>query len=189
MKKGDFLSLILRSPKTIFSFQDIALLWRESDRNTIQNRLSYYIENNKLVRIRKGIYAKDRNYDPLELATKIFTPSYISFETVLAQEGIIFQYYDQIFIASYLNRTITCDNHQLTFKKIKNTVLTCKKGLIQQRNYTIASKERAFLDILYLNKHYYFDNLNPIDWEKVWDLLPIYNNQALNKRINVLKAS
>jgi len=39
---------------------------------------------------RRGIYAKDKNYDRLELANRIYTPSYISLETVLSREGIVF---------------------------------------------------------------------------------------------------
>ena len=47
----------------------------------------------------------------------------------------------------------------------------------------IASKERAFLDIMYINKDYYFDNLIGIDWDKVFKILPIYNNKRMTKKI------
>ena len=46
--------------------------------------------------------------------------------------------------------------------------------------YVIASKERAFLDMLYLYKEYHFDNLESINWEKVAEILPIYGG---NKRM------
>jgi len=39
-----------------------------------------------------------------ELAVKINTPSYISFETVLAQAGVIFQFYESVFVASHLSK-------------------------------------------------------------------------------------
>jgi len=41
--------------------------------------------------LRRGLYAKDNSYDKNELATKIYIPSYISFETVLRNAGAIFQ--------------------------------------------------------------------------------------------------
>jgi hypothetical protein len=38
----------------------------------------------------RGIYAKDKDYDKVELAGRIFTPGYVSFETVLVRSGINF---------------------------------------------------------------------------------------------------
>ena len=45
MKKGDYLTALLKSPKTIFSLQDIALLWQTSNTNTTSVRLHYYVEH------------------------------------------------------------------------------------------------------------------------------------------------
>jgi predicted transcriptional regulator of viral defense system len=53
-----------------------------------------------------------------EIATKIYKPSYISFETVLSQSGVIFQYYSQIFVASYLTREIEVDGQKYFYRKI-----------------------------------------------------------------------
>ncbi|MDA2935981.1 hypothetical protein MYX06_02080 [Patescibacteria group bacterium AH-259-L05] len=183
MKKGDYLSTILRSKKTVFSFKDIVLLWRDAGIKTAMVRVNYYTKNKDLYRIRKGLYAKDKNYDRFELATRIFTPSYISFETVLGQAGITFQYYSQIFVASYLTREITCDGQVYSFRKIKDIVLTDKSGLENEGEYLMASKERAFLDTLYLYKQYYFDNAAPLNWDKVFEILPIYNNKRMAKDV------
>jgi len=49
--------------------------------------------------------------------------------------------------------------------------------------YWIAEPERAFLDIIYLNKNYYFDNLSQINWGKCFSLVEIYKNKALKKRL------
>ncbi|MBU2564440.1 hypothetical protein KKA23_02570 [Patescibacteria group bacterium] len=182
MKKGDYLSTILRSKKTVFSFKDIVLLWGDSG-NAARVRLNYYLRNNSLYHIRQGLYAKDKDYDKRELATRIYTPAYISFETVSGFSGLTFQYYSQIFVASYLTREIEIDNQKYSFRKIKNTVLTNKAGIENRGEYLIASKERAFLDIMYINKDYYFDNLIGIDWDKVFEILPIYNNKRMMKKV------
>lgn len=92
MKKGDYLTSINRSQKTVLTINDIALIWNDSNSGAVKSRLSYYVKNGDLFRLRQGIYSKNRKYNKLELATRIFTPSYISLETVLAREGIIFQY-------------------------------------------------------------------------------------------------
>jgi predicted transcriptional regulator of viral defense system len=177
------LSKILRSKNTVFTFKDISLIWAETDRNLIKRRINYYVKTGKLYSIRKGLYAKDRNYNKFELATKIYIPSYISFETVLAQAGVIFQFYPQIFVASYLTREIEVDGQKYSFRKIKDIILTNHRGLEFKENYWVASPERAFLDLLYLNNNYHFDNLDPLNKEKIFEILPIYKNKALEKRV------
>jgi predicted transcriptional regulator of viral defense system len=184
MDKGEYIKSILKSKKTVFTVADIALIWRDSSSNSTRVRLNYYARNGQLYRIRKGLYAKDSNYDRLELATRIFTPAYVSFETVLARAGIIFQYYDRIFAASYLAREIICDKQTYEFRKIKNTVLTNPAGIDQKGEYAIATPERAFLDTIYSHVDYHFDNLTSLDWDKVFELLPMYDNRRMAKKVN-----
>lgn len=186
MKKGDYISTILRSNKTVFSFKDLILLWGDSDVNAAKARINYYVKNEDLYHIRQGLYGKDKNYNRLELATRIFTPAYISFETILAQAGMVFQYYSQIFVASYLSREIKCDNQIYVFKKIKDAILTNKAGIENKGEYLIASPERAFLDTMYINKNYYFDNLSPLDWDKTFEILPAYDNKSMASKVKQL---
>lgn len=175
---------ILRSKKSVFTFKDIMLVSEETDAGLLKRRINYYVKSGELYHIRRGIYAKDKDYNRFELATKIYTPSYIGFETVLAKEGIIFQHYDRIFIASYLTREVVCDNQFCTFKKIKDSVLTNHLGIENKDNLFISSKERAFLDTVYLNKDYHFDNLSSLDWEEVYKLIQIYKNKKMLNRVN-----
>ncbi len=182
MEKGDYILSIFRSKKTVFSFKDIVLLWGDSG-GTARVRVNYYVKNGDLYRIHQGLYAKDKNYDKFELATKIYTPAYVSFETVLGQSGITFQYYSQIFVASYLTREIIVDGHTFSYRKIKGSILTSGAGIEHKENYSIATPERAFLDVLYLNKDYYFDNLSSLNRDKVFEILPVYDNQRMTKKI------
>ena len=158
-------------------------MWREMNSNLAKKRLYRYVKNGTLLQIRKGIYAKDEEYDRMELANKIYTPSYISFETVLTREGIVFQHYDSIFAASYLSREITAGGQTYVFRKIKDRILTNSLGLADHGRYFMASKERAFLDTVYLNRNYHFDNLSGIDWNKCLDLIPLYKNTAMENRL------
>lgn len=183
MGKADILS-ILRSDKTVFSFKDILLASGENNPALLRRRISYYTTHGQLYGLRRGLYAKDKNYNKLELATKIFSPAYVSFETVLAAAGIIFQSYGQIFIASYQTKEIICDGQAYSFKKIKDNILTNNAGVEDRNNYSIAAAERAFLDVAYLNKDYHFDNLSPLDWDKVFGLLPMYDNKRMKRKIN-----
>jgi len=179
----DYLSNLLRSKNTVFTFKDVSLVWGEISAERAKERVHRYVKSGKLYAIRRGVYAKEKNYDKLELAVKIYTPSYVSFETVLAKAGIVFQFYTQIFAASYLTREITADKQAYSYRKIKDSILTNNAGVEKRNNYAIASAERAFLDVLYLNKDYHFDHLSSLDWEKVFEILPSYNNKRMEKKV------
>jgi len=181
--KGEYLEVLLRSPKTIFSLKDVSLLWGEESDEVIKKRLNKYVTAGKLIRVRRGLYAKDKDYNRFELATRINTPSYISFETVLTREGVNFQYYGNIFVASYINREITVGDQKITFVRMKDYVLTNTIGIEHKDGIATASRERAFLDRIYVSKDYHFDNLRSLDWNKVMEILPIYNNKRLEKKV------
>ncbi len=181
--KGEFLEVLLRSSKTIFSTKDAALLWAESNNAVITDRLKRYVKAGKLVRPYRGLYAKDKNYNRFELATRIYTPSYISFETVLTRAGINFQFYGNIFVASYVTRDIKAGEQNISFIRMKDYVLSNTIGIGHSDGIAIATKERAFLDRIYVSKDYHFDNLDALDWDKVFDILPIYNNRRMEKKV------
>lgn len=184
MHKGDYLQAILRSGKTVLTLKDVALLWQDQDTDAARVRLNYYVNNGDLFRIRRGLYAKSNSYEKLELATRIITPAYVSFETVLAKEGLIFQYQTQITIASYLTREMEIDGQVYCFKKIKNAVLTNSEGIVHANETSIANKERAFLDTLYINNDFHFDNPRSLDWEKVFAMLPMYGNKRMLSKVD-----
>lgn len=183
MRKSNILS-ILRSTATVFTFKELLLASAEDLPQLLKRRLSYYVHKGELYAIRRGLYAKDKQYNRLELATKILTPSYVSFETVLLEAGIIFQHHKTIFVASYQTKEIECDGTIYSFRKIKDSILMNRAGIENREYYSIASKERAFLDVLYLNKDYHFDNLAPLDFDKVFALLSIYNNKRMTKAVH-----
>ena len=175
---------ILKSDQTVFSFKDLYLRFKDVDKDKLKSKLNYYVKTGDLYHIRRGLYAKNSDYDRFELATKIFIPSYISFETVLVSAGIIFQYYSQIFVATYQSREIECDNKIYIFRRLSDTILTNFNGINIIKNYSIASKERAFLDVVYLYREYHFDNLDPLDWDIVFHILPIYQTKSIEQRVN-----
>ena len=186
IQKGSYLAAILKSDKTVFTSKDIAILWGETASPATRVRINYYVQKGELIRLRKGIYAKSGGYNKLELATRIFTPAYVSFETVLAKEGLIFQFYEKIFMASYLTREFIINDQIYTLRKVKDAVLTNPMGIEHREETSVATKERAFLDTLYINSDYQIDNLQGLNWEKVFEILPIYTNQRMKKAVNRL---
>lgn len=182
MKSKDFILRLYSLPQTVFTLKEISLLFPNALYKNLKSQVSYFVKVNKLARIRKGIYAKE-GYNPLELTNKIYTPSYISFETTLEREGIIFQHYETIFAASYLSRKVTVGGNNLVYRKIRDNILLNPKGIENKDNYFIASAERAFLDMIFLFKNYHFDNLDSLNWDEIMNLYKIYKSKALEKRV------
>jgi predicted transcriptional regulator of viral defense system len=180
---------ILSSNQTVFSIKELLLLWGKADPALLRARISYYLAKGYLYHLRRGLYAKNKDYNRFEVATKIFTPAYVSFETVLLKSGVIFQWYDRVFVASYQTRTISCDGQTYEYRRLKGAILTDTRGVAIEEHFSIATAERAFLDMSYLHKGYWFDNLSALEWDKVFELLPLYSNKRLEVRVHKLYKS
>ncbi len=182
----DILFSVYNNNKTVFRLNDIAMLIGETNFESLNKRLNYYVQKSKLLNPRKGIYAK-YGYNMLELAGLLYTPSYISLEYVLQKAGITFQFDSQTTVISYQTRKIEIQGVTLSYRKIKNEILADTSGIItDEKGISMATPERALLDALYLNSHYNFDNLNSIDVSLVFRLLPLYQSKILTKRVTKL---
>lgn len=182
MKPTDFIFKLYSLPQTVFTLKEISLMFPNTLYKNLKSQVSYFVKRGKLRRVRKGIYTKE-GYNPFELINKIYTPSYISFETVLEKGGVIFQHYETIFAASYLSRKIAAGENNLVYRKLKDNVLLNSTGIDSRENYFIASVERAFLDMIFLFKNYHFDNLDILNWDEIIKMHKIYNSRALEKRV------
>lgn len=174
------------SPNTVFTRSSLAQLYPRATQKQLTNALAYAIKVGKLLKLRRGVYAKSM-YDPRELAVKLYAPSYLSLETVLRDHGVIFQTANIIQCISYLTRSLTVDGHPLEYRKMKDRILTNPAGLTFLGGVTIANLERAFLDALSVFHNYHFDNLRPIHWDLVHALLPLYGNKTLVERVRKLE--
>lgn len=177
------IEILLRTKKTIFTIQELAFFWKINNPNTLKSKVYFLVKNKKLIPLRKGIYALTSNYDKFELAGKLKSPSYISLETILYRGGVIFQYSTDITSISNVTKTIKCGEINYVYHKLKDEILFNREGLEIFDNYYLAKLERAFLDMVYLNKNYYFDNLQPINWKQCFSLVEIYKNKAMIKRL------
>ncbi len=183
---SDFIFTIYRDTRTVFRFKDIAMLLGETNFQPLNRKLNYYVKTGKLRNPGKGIYTKT-DYNKEEMACRVYTPSYISLEYVLQKAGMVFQYDSRITLVSYLSRNVEIDNHPYTYRRIKGEIMINPAGILRNDNHVnIAIPERAFLDMLYLDRNFYFDNINPLNKELVYKILPFYYSDALIKRVNKL---
>jgi hypothetical protein len=182
-KKDNIIFEIYKTSRMVFRINDISLLMNKEKGDTMYKILNYYVKTGKLLNPRRGFYAKE-GYKPEELACLLYPPTYISLEYVLQRSGVVFQYDSAITNISYLTREIEIDNQSFRYRQIKGEILTNTTGIILNKdNINIATPERAFLDTLYINGRYYFDNLHILNRETVEKLLPIYNSQTLVKKV------
>ncbi|MFW5702779.1 MAG: hypothetical protein ACOCXP_02315 [Candidatus Dojkabacteria bacterium] len=171
---------LYKTDNTVFTVDDLAYIWEEKDDQQLWNKINYQAKIGKLKRLKRGVYSlAEREIDRLELSNKVKSPSYISFDTVLIKEGIMFQYYETIFAAANNSLEIQVQDTKLKYRKIKDEILLNKQGIMQEGNYTIATLERAYLDTLYLNKDRGLDNEARIDFDKCFTLAEIYSEKSL----------
>jgi hypothetical protein len=182
MKNIDFLFTLYQAKQTVFRLSDIVMLMPTVEPQNLSERMGYYVETGRLIKLRKGLYAKP-NYDPLELANRLFAPAYISLEYVLQRAGVLFQYDESITCISYLSRELEIDGRMYRYRKIKPELIMHPRGLLRQGAHTMATPERAFLDLMYLNTTHYFDNLQPLNRSEIMQLLPTYQNKKLEDRV------
>ena len=97
MNNQNSIEKLFKSGKTIFTTSDLALIWNIANRERLNSRIKYYLRNNRLIHIYKGIYAYGE-YTPLDIAQKLIPLSYLSLFTTSQMHGLTFQYYETVFL-------------------------------------------------------------------------------------------
>ncbi len=189
VNKIDPIISLYQCKKTVFSIQDLTLIWEINNPRYLKTKINRLIKSNKIYLIRKGFYCLEKNYDKIELANKMIVPSYFGLYSTLAQEGINFQYDSRVYSVSNQSRTIIVDQTEYVYRKIKNSALLNPRGLSFLGDKTVSSKERAIVDILYLSPDFTFDNARDVDWDLCVQLSRMYNNKRLTTQIKKLRGS
>ena len=174
---------IYQDSRTVFKIADIALLTGQNNPGALAKKLNYYVKTGKISSPRRGFYVKP-DYSSEELASKLYTPSYLSLQYTLQRAGIIFQYSENITLISYLSREVEVNGRIFTYRRAKRKVLYNWSGIAQNdQGIYQATPERAFIDLCYLEPEFYFDNPGSLNRDLVEKLLEIYSSPSLNKRV------
>lgn len=161
---------LLNQDKTTFHAADLALLWGIDNQDTLNVTLKRFVDRGILKRIHKGFYATTdlSNIDPYDLGfSYLNTYSYVSLESILVKEGIIFQEVQYITFVSSRTASFEINNMQYKARQLNDKYLLNTAGIIRAGNHFDATVERAVADMLYYNPKYYFDNTQAIDFDKV----------------------
>lgn len=181
--------LLSAAPQTVFSIDDLGVLWQMPERRKLARLVNYYVRTGRLHSVRRGVYALHEEYSPQEAAIKLFPPAYISYTTALGLHGATFQFERDIHAMARASKTIKLsDGRVYVYHQLKDEILLNREGVEKRDGYWLASLERAICDTSYLVPGFVFEHLDRVDPEKLQALVTIYKNQALRKRIQALCA-
>jgi predicted transcriptional regulator of viral defense system len=162
---------LARLGEVAFHTDDLANLWRITNKNTLYTTIKRYVEQGLLFRIHKGFYAIKRptEINPLLLGIKaLHSYAYVSTETILREEGIIQQELPTITLISGKAKRFTVAGNEYYSRKLPDAFLYQPIGITAAvGGVRKASKERAVADMLHFNARAYFDSPKHIDWKKV----------------------
>ncbi len=162
--------ILLQSEKRIFKTSDLALIWDISNRNSLLKTIERYIDRGIFFRIYKGLYSTlplDSLQD-YEIGCAIGGPfSYISAETILSKNGIMFQDVKKITLFGKKQKEIEINNKIYLCRYLNDKFLLNRIGIVDENGYAYATSERALADIRYINSKFFVDNEISIDQNKV----------------------
>jgi len=171
-----YLKQLINSNKTVFSLVDMGNIWRIENKNYLKLVANRLFRRGEIIRLSRGIYAISEKFNQNELANKLKIPSYVSLETVLQKEGVVFQdYSNTIFSVSNNSLVKKIGSKTFQYAKLGDKLLMNPAGLANVGQVKIASIERAICDRIYLSADYYFDNLRGVNLEKLSTVAKIYN--------------
>ena len=182
------LKILADSKRTVFRTKDMQGLWQESPKNTIISA-KRMVGKGLILKLAKGYYALNKEYDIYELANLIISPYYISFGSALFYWSVCFQAGNTINSVSLLNYEKKIEDKIYKYYAMKKELFFNLEGIVFKDNISIAVPERAILDSFYFGFLINIDNEEKINFtylkktslfypkvtqEKVKDFITIY---------------
>ncbi len=163
-------TLLLKQERKIFSIDDLALIWKIENRNTLRVTISRYVKEGTLIPIKRGLYstAPLDELDPFSIGTSYIKGfCYISLQTVLSLHGLINQNPQAVTLIGGRSQEFEVNGERYICRKMKPAYLYNLEGIDLKKDYAVASAERAVADMLYFNTKFHFDAEERIDWKRV----------------------
>jgi len=192
MKYLELKSKLLSYP--LFSTKELKLFLGSDFNRSLLNNLKRWENDGLIIRLRKGLYLlqidKER-VNPMVLAERIYSPSYISLEFALSYYGIIPEaVFTVTSISTKKSNFLTIPDvgyysYQTIKKKAFGGYITYVENGI---SYSLAEPEKALLDFFYLNKNimdgtdsnflsYRFSEIFVYNQKRIKELAKYYSNK------------
>lgn len=183
MNKVELLAKFNKFKKPFYTFSDLQLILGLK-KLSANKRIIDLVNQGFLIKLGRNVFVPSFwEYDPIEVASSLNQPAYISFETALYRHGILSDTDDSLItLASFLDfnkRTIA--GKLIIWSRIKKDLFW---GFEKEGNIMMATAEKALLDLLYLasygNAENSFDqyDLSKIDVKRFNKFLKGYPNQT-----------
>lgn len=183
------------SGSRVFTAQDLAVWWGYSDEDKLYELIKYYVRTGQIYKFTRGLYSlikynqqsirQDTNL-LYEVANKLIPNSYVSLWTVLKREGVVFQYYDEIY--SMARKSVTRDvlGVKFVYKQIKQNVLLNDLGVEEVGKARLAGVERAIGDAIYYFANLALERIGDARQELLYKVAKIYQNRTLEIKVKQL---
>lgn len=156
-----------------------------------------YVKNGLLIRLKKDLYVLKERWrensinDFYKISNILQVPSYISLMTALSFYELTTQVQRGFFESVCIKRTWRFDIEGVTFNFYKLKKKSFIFDFTKQEDFFIATKEKAFMDAVYLYSFgkYAFDidsiDLSKLDFKRIKKFLKVYpeRTQLMVKRI------
>lgn len=153
---------------SLFSDDDLKLIFPDKDAQAIYNSLTYHLKKKNLERFRRGLYTLSLkkneyyNFSKFTLANKLVLHSFISFESALSHHNLIPEAVYEITSVTFSKNVVfknSLGRFSFFYSPIEPFYLGVEKNVVL--NAKIANPIRALFDLIYIRKKNY---------EKVEDL-------------------
>lgn len=190
------LVLIETMGKRVFTAQDLAVLWGYEEEKKLYELIKYYIRQKQIFALTRGLYAtrpytqQDLRNDPrllLEIANRLVRNSYVSLFTVLVKEGVIYQYYDEVYSVAARSVTREVAGVKFVYKRVKEGLVMNELGIEVEEGVRMASLERAVADTWYLYPQWEMENLGRVKKDKLVRIAKMYGGKRMKTKIQEIK--
>lgn len=148
MNHSERLKILMESGRTVFTPVDLRLLWKSNSLNAKTSAVRM-VEKGLMIRLVAGYYALNDRYSRYELANRMVSPSYVSFQSALFYAGINFQARAQTASVTLRNCRKKVGDTLYTYAAMKKELFFNPDGIVTREGAAIALPERAILDSLY----------------------------------------
>ena len=147
MKIEELINRMTGLGKDFFSIKDLQQLF--PGESNLKMSIKRLVDRGAIVRIARGIYClKTGDMNTEKIATQIYAPSYISFESALSKYGVINQGFNNLTLAT------TRHSHKVELLGIECEYICLKPklffGFNLLKDIYLAEPEKALLDEIYL---------------------------------------
>ncbi|MBA7481135.1 hypothetical protein ES707_16605 [subsurface metagenome] len=171
-----------------FTVEDVASILNIKQ-SSARVMCSRYAKNGFFIRLKNNFYILSENWDKfsreyfLRISNYLQVPSYISYMTALMKYGVTTQVQQNFFESCSLKRTKVFNVKGIEFKyyKIRKDYYF---GFERKDNIFLATKEKAFIDALYLYcfGKYRIDfsslDLNKLDKKKIIEIIGVFPSRT-----------